>query len=318
MRCKIQRVQISEIDVENKIFRITTQSNIKALVNSIDNAGIINPPILIEAHNKFIVVSGFGRIKACGRLGWTAIEARILDAGPETIECARIAIADNASQRPLNLIEQSRSINLLSRFIDDPGYLLQELGNLGLPQNPAIVDKIKNICHFSQAVQNGILSGTIPMTVALELNSFHREAENRLAAIFNDLKISLNKQKQIITLLKEIGLRENITIIDIIEDDVQNYLNNKNMDSNQKTKKIRQYLNKRRFPEITRAEEVLEERLKKIKLGNRAKLIPPKNFEGAVYTLNLLFQNFEELENHQKTFNSILKNPFLKKILGRP
>lgn len=316
MRFKQKTVKLSRIDSGDESFRITTQKNIDNLMDSINNVGLLNLPLLIEKDSGYTVVCGFSRIEACQRLSWAGIEARIIDSDTQRLECIKYAITDNSLQRPLNLIEQSRSINMLSGFFKDFNILTKELSAMGLPDNQSIIKKIKKICHLPRSVQSGILSNTISLVMALELGRLQQEAGESFAKLFEILKLSLNKQKEILTLVKEISLREDISILKVLENNVlQEILTNEDLDRNQRIRKIRIYLKQRRFPVITTAEKEFEKQLKKLKLGNQTKLIPPDNFEGTTYILKFSFTNLIELKDRKATFDALIQNPCLKKIL---
>ena len=304
------------MDSKDDTFRITTEVNINHLVDSIKNVGLLNPPLLTRNNKKYTIVSGFRRIEACLRLAWSSVEARILDSDTHRLECIKYAITDNAFQRPLNLIEKSRSIDMLARFFKDNSSLAEELSAMGLPENRSIIKKNKNICYLSQTIQNGILSNTISLSTALELGRLPQDAGECFAKLFGLLKLSLNKQREIITLIEEIALREDISIMEVLaEYGLQKILSNKDLDRNQKTRKIRNYLKQRRFPALTSAEKEFAEHVKKLELGSGAKLIPPENFEGTNYTLKLSFKNIVELKDRKAIFDAIIQNPALEKIL---
>jgi ParB family chromosome partitioning protein len=318
MRFKQKIVKLSLIDSNDDSFRITTQINIDHLMVSIDNVGVLNLPLLIEKNSGYKIVCGFRRIEACRRLGWTDVEARILDSDTKRLECIKYAITDNSLQRPLNLIEQSRSINMLYGFFKDVGALGKSLSVMGLPDNPSIIKKIKELYHLPKFVQSGILSNTISLAMALELGRLQLEAGEFLAKLFQTLTLSLNKQREILSLVKEISLREDISILKVLENDnLQKILTHKNLDRNQKIREIRIYLKQRRFPFITAAEKEFEKHVKKLKLGSETKLIPPDNFEGTTYTLKLFFKNLIELKDRKASFDALIKNPSLNKILDR-
>jgi len=316
MRFKHKIAKLSLIDSKDESFLITTQKNIDHLMHSIDNVGLLNLPLLIEKSAGFKIVCGFHRIEACRRLDWSDIEVRMLDSDTKRIECIKYAITDNSLQRPLNLIEQSRSINMLCDFFKDFSSLGKELSYMGLPDNQSIIKKIKELRHLPISVQNGILSNTISLAMALELGRLQQEAGESFAKLFETLKLSLNKQREILTLVKEISLREDISILKVIENNVlQKILTNEDLDKNQKISKIRIYLKQRRFPVITAAEKEFERHLKKLKLGNGIKFIPPKNFEGSTYMLKIFFRNLTELKVRKAIFDSFMQNTRLKKIL---
>jgi len=312
---KIKSVKLSCIDLEDNTYRITTRLDIDDLVNSIKNIGLINPPLLKMDGLKYIVVCGFRRINACKLLGHHRIEATIVDPGVNSLECVKLAITDNALQRPLNLVEKSRSINMLSRFYSDYNSLSKAASVLGLPENPLFIKKIKNICHLPHAIQNCILSETVSLSVAIELGMFNCDIGIAFANLFDDLKLSLNKQREIITLIKEIAIRDDVSIMEVLhESDFLEILNDNNLDRSQKSQKIRFYLKQRRYPEITVADKKFKQNIKELKLGNNIKLVPPNNFEGTTYNLKLSFNNSKELQDSMETINSIRQRRLLDKI----
>jgi len=318
MGFKQKIVKLSLIDSKDESFSITTPKNIDHLMDSIDNVGLLNLPLLIEKRSRYKIVCGFRRIEACRRLSWTDVEVRILDVDTKRLECIKYAITDNSLQRPLNLIEQSRSINMLFDFYKNFSSLGKELSDMGLPENQSIIKKIKELCHLSGSVQNGILSNTISLTMALELGRMQQKAGEVFAKLFETLKLGLNKQREILTLAKEISLREDIPVLKVIENNIlQKILTNEDLDRNQKISKIRIYLKQRRFPVITAAEKKFEGHLKKLKLGNGIKLIPPDNFEGNTYFLKISFKNLIELKDRKASFDAFIQNPSLRKILDR-
>jgi len=313
---KEKSVAIGDIDVNDDFFRITTDTDIENLSISIRSLGLINPPFLIKKKSEFAVVSGFRRIAVCKRIKLTPVKARVILPGTSRLACVKLAIADNAAQRAFNLIEQSRAVKALSACCKDNVYIDEAESIPGLPGNRTVLNKIKDICLFPRSIQNGILEGVISLSTALELAELGEDAGVALANVFKDLKLSLNKQREIITLIKEIAIRENTLVIKILcEDFLQNILKCDKLDRTRKTQKIRHYLKLRRFPSIVQAEEEFAKHVKALKLGEGIKLIPPKNFEGSAYCLNLYFTNFRELIDRKVKLEKIISNPGIGKIL---
>ena len=314
----VSLISLSRISPDER-FRITSETSAARLIPSVSTMGLMQPPLLLEntADESFTVVCGFRRIAACRELGWSQIGAGILDAGTPESECVKFAITDNSFQRPLNLIEMSRAFSMLSSIFSDIQEMGKEAAALGLPENPAMIRKIQGICLLPEAIRSGILSETIPLPVALELGKFDADTALAFAHLFEMLKPSLNKEREIITLIKEIAAREDRSVPDIFEENrFREILGDKETDRNQKLREIRIYLRQRRFPAISRAEEIFEQNVKELGLGNTAKLIPPANFEGTEYTLNIVFRNLAELKAHHAMLDSLIQNPSLKKILG--
>ena len=119
MRYHEETVELSSIDLDDNTYRITSETSIDVLAESIRHVGIINPPVLRPKNSDFTIIAGFRRIEACQSLGWSKIPARILSSGTSEVECAKIAVTDNALQRPLNLIEKSRAYAIISGFSEE-------------------------------------------------------------------------------------------------------------------------------------------------------------------------------------------------------
>ena len=316
MRYNEETVELSSIDRCDSTYRITSETSIDVLAESINHIGIINPPVLRPKNSDFTIIAGFRRIEACQSLGWSKIPARILASGTSEVECAKIAVTDNALQRPLNLLEESRAYALISGIFEDDREMAKVASSLGLPGNPSLIKKIETISRLPQPVQNGIISNTISLPTALELVELPHEVGVGFSELFNRLKLSLNKQRQLLTLVKEIAIREDASIEDVLgETYLRETLLSEELDRNQKARKIRNYLKKRRFPEITRTEKAFEARVKALQLGSGVKLIPPIHFEGATYTLSIYFDNLNELHDRRETLDQLIQNPNLHKIL---
>ena len=69
------------------------------------------------------------------------------------------------------------------------------------------------------------------------------------------------------------------------------------------------------FPRIVIAEQYFNTHLKKLKLNPDIKIIPPKEFEGTTYTLNLNFTSLAHLKTIRSMLDKIIKHPSFKKIV---
>jgi ParB family transcriptional regulator, chromosome partitioning protein len=316
MRFREKIVNLSQIDFSDDAFRITTEKQVDDLMRSINHVGILHLPLLLKKETTYTIVCGFRRIEACRRLNWFKLEAMILEADTMRLKCIKYAITDNAFQRPLNLIEKSRSIEMLFDFFKDINRLSEELSVLGLSEHPSMIKKLKGICHLPEPLQNSILSNTISLSMLLELAGMSWDDAKDFITLFNTLKLSLNKQREIVTMVKEIAIREDKSILQVIEEShLKKILMNEDLDKNQKAHNIRIYLKQRRFPSIAVIEKSYEKYRQKLNLKSGFKLIPPINFESSTYTLQLSFNNMTQLKGLKTAFDALMENPSLKKIV---
>lgn len=331
---EFQEVKISRINSDDLTYRITTRTDISGLTASIEAVGLIAPPILTSGsdcqNQAFTIVSGFRRIAACRRLGVPRIQARIINpdiklpvneaSGNQhenvNLECVQTAIADNAQQRHLNLMEQARSVALLMHCLDDERQVLETASRVtGIRMNLSLQRKLQRIATLSTVVQQLLLTEIISLNTALELGDLTPEMSQSYAEYFENLKLSFSNQKEFMLLTGEIAKRENIPLSDVLNDTkLKQTLHDQELPRNQRTSRIRALLKKRRFPALCAAENEFEKYVKALHLDPKIRLIPPKYFEGREYTLTMSFNNLQELQMHKNTLDRIMSHPVIKKI----
>ena len=315
---RIDTVSLAAINSKNETYRITTQKHLTDLLDTIQIFGLLRPPVLIEHSSKYRIVCGFRRIAACRQLGWKSIVADIHEANANRFKIAQLAIADNALQRPLNLVETSRALNLLADASSDEQQLKRAAQVLGLPTNPSAVTKVRQISRLPSFIQNGILSDTFNLSMALDLGRLDAADAAALVELFSQLKVGLNKQRELHLLVTEIARREDVSIQQLIaENALQEILQDTDTDRAVQRQNIRSYLRQRRYPALTQAEAVYQEQVRQLKLGKHIQLIPPSDFEGTTYAMTLQFKNRQDLRNLKEHIEKIIEHPALGKILER-
>ena len=313
---QLTSIPLSRINPADDTFRITTRTDVDDLRASIPHDGLLNPPLVIKQASAFRIISGFRRLAACTKLGREEVAARVLNPDLSSLQCLRFAIADNAFQRPLNLIETSRALHKLSTHLNTGTRLIESAASLGLPSNPSVIKKIKDLCLLPEGIQSAILADTISLSMATELKHLTPRCAMAFAQLFDELKLSLNKQREIVTLVKEIARRESLSNQMVLEDrTLQDIIFDPDLDRRQKAYELRAYLRQRRFPQIVKAEARFESRRKQLKLGNDIKLNPPKDFEGTSYTVNMSFSSIAELKALHAKLDRMIQHPGLKEIV---
>ena len=312
----LQTVMLADVDSADTTFRITTRKELDNLILSIQKLGLMHAPVLKYNPPGYNIVCGFRRIAACRNLGWTQIRARVLRKNFGFFEMAQLAVADNALQRPMNLIETSRALKLLTGVNTEKEVLVAAAAELGLPVSPGIVPKLKKICDLPLPIQKAILANVIDLSMALELDRFNPADGQALLGLFDHLKLGLNRQRELLLLLEEISQREEIPIQQLMTEKPLNHiLDNTKIDGSIKRQKVRTYLRRRRFPMISKAETQYNAFVKQLKLGPNINLMPPKDFEGMTYTMTIRFDNRQELKNFKEKLEKIIHHPGLAKIL---
>jgi len=316
MEFREEYVNLGLINFSDTRYRISTEKNIDTLAESINTVGLIHPPVLKERGSEFLTICGFRRIEAYRFLEQTFIRARIIENSESELDCVKLAIADNSLQRSLNLIEESRCLRLLSGLLNEKVRLTSTAAALNLAKTASGIDKLIKIASLPEHIQDCILKNNISPATALEIGGFENTISITFTNLFDILKPSLNKQREIITLSREISLRDGVPINTLLNTEkLTCIINDEKLDRNQKTVKLRRYLKVLRFPNISESEEEFKRNVDQLNLGKNIKLVPPPNFEDNTYTLVINFRSVKELEKHRLSLGAILQHQALRKIV---
>ena len=311
-----QAVLLERINLEDKTFQITTEIGIETLAASIEKLGVMHPPVLLAVDSGYEVVCGFRRIAACNSLGLSRISAKVFSPATDKLACVHLAIAENSMQRPLNLIETSRALVLLTGVYPEPDDLRQAAGALGLPDNFSAIHKIRQLSGLAPEIQEGVQSNVLSMAMALDLGQMEASSGIGLSNLFGCLKLGLNKQREILTMIQEIAFRERLTVKDILHSpELQRIVLHDKWDRSQKTVQLRQYLRRRRYPSITSVESNFESLVRSLDLEFGIALIPPRDFEGTTFSFHINFKNLGELQHRLSRLTEVSSNSSLNEIM---
>jgi len=304
-------VPLSRIDREDKTYRISTAQPLAGLVESIRETGLINPPFLIpKGQSVYRIISGFHRLAACLELGWQEMPARVLpeDANPKN--CLGHAIADNAQHRELNPIELARAVDRLGGFFDTSEAIASYGNQLGLSLSRELISRLKRVNRLSGTVKKRIAAGTISLSIALELEKLLPAEMEALSGLFHEIRPTLNHQKEMLSLAKDIARAENRGISDVLANAaLQEIRLNPDFTRQQKVRGIRDWLQKRRYPRIQRYEALFARSLRALDLPPAFSLKVPANFEGTQFALMIHFHSPAEFQSHLEWLHHIADNP---------
>lgn len=313
----INSVPLTRIDGEDDTFRISTHAPNDALRLSIQSIGLIHPPVVWDRHDRWVVVSGFARLGVCRSLGWHQLPVRCLP--PETLfaYCALIAVADNASQRTLNVVEMARALDLLARASDDQRGAARLAQSIGLPDNAQLAGKLQQVKQMSGRLQQGLCRGDITLPMALRLHEMGDEAAaGELISLFQELGWGLNRQREFLDWIQAIAQRDGIALMDVLMDQpLRQWRRDPRMDRGRKSQLVRRHVRTRRYPAITAFEQQYSQSVKALQVPRGVQLIPPAHFEGQTFGLRLDFRNQAELLHLAREVQQLAGSRVLQQLL---
>jgi ParB family chromosome partitioning protein len=311
-----RRIPLADIDQGDERFRITTCRDSDDLKPSIRRFGLQSLPLVSAVDAGFIIVSGFRRVSACAGLGWDSIPVRVTRSAASAYECVLRAVAENSLERPLNLIETSRALNLMEQNAAGGRVPPEDAAALGLPSHPEMISRLKRLGRMPAAIQDAVLEDTLSFAMACELGSMEESLGTAFARLFHQLKPSLNKQREIVSLVGEIAGRDGVDPRQVLEDAGRaRDTDAADQDRNQDIQRLRRRLRERRFPALTAAEKNFLALRQRLKLGEAVQLAPPRDFEGTRFILTLNFETLEDVAHLRDQLEQLSEHPDFKVLL---
>ncbi len=310
--------RIDQIDTTDDRYRITRSTDLDLLSKSVDRVGLLNFPILEQTGTGYRIVTGFGRIRACRRLGWEKIETRVLPPASSAMECLMISITDNAFTRPLNVMEEAVAIVKLSAFCFEDHLLNEIAASLGLSVNPQLIRKYRKVCGLPEAVQHQVAADTIALTVALELETVDTASASAIARLFEMLRPTLNQQLELLDNMRDIAANEEKLLADLLDEaPIKDIVYRERLDRKQKIAMLRDTIRDRRYPALSRAEKDFHLHRQALNLPDGLTLLAPKNFESPDYSMIVAFRSTSDLTEKARQLQTLSCHPELHSILNR-
>ena len=303
-------ISLASIDFSDRFYQITTNENLDDLCDSISAVGLLSSPLVVLHRDRYRIVAGFRRASACRRMKWTSVPVRILAEDLAQIDRIKIAIADNVSQRPLNPIELSRAIQLLKHELSDDLGLADIAKELGLPVNPALWRKVIDLRRLSDAIQQAILAERISLSMAQRLGELDEEIGRWLIDLFIDLKLGFNRQREVLNHLTEVARREDRSFGEWMGNaDLRRLLDAKDQEPALRARRLLSWLQERRFPTVHRKSEDFNRTIQRLGMGPGIAVIPPRHFEGDLYTVTLKFSTADQLKKRWFALEKLIHAP---------
>ncbi|MDT8380036.1 MAG: ParB N-terminal domain-containing protein [Desulfotignum sp.] len=310
---------MADIRLDDTRFQITVgEGDLSSLTRSIKLLGLLCPPTVWPNDSGFVPVSGFRRIQAVrSLLEIEKIDCRVMPVDSETA-CATQAVADNAFARELIPAEQVRAVKLLGRYMVPAQIARHSSGIFNRQLNPTFISELLAVSALPPRAITLLENGTLALKPARRLTAYDRETIDVLMDIFSRIKASSGKQLDIITCFTEVCRKEQIPPESIFyENGLQAILTRDTEDLGQKGDQVRQYLARRRFPNLEQARQKAKSHLGRLLSEKTFRFHLPDNFESMTYGVSFEFTSMDEFKNQAQALTSLADHPDLKGILQR-
>lgn len=313
------KINISDIDQTDERYKISfSDDDIRFLARSIKETGLIIPPLVRALNNtgKFIIVSGFNRVRAQVFNGEKQILVHKMKSGAGDRECLIASIVCLAFKRELSHAELIRSCHRLIQFLNKEEMAQTSSAIFNRELNVRFIEDLLTIGDLPAPALDLIHSGNLAFKSAQRISFFSKETILVFLEIFSRVKASSSKQLEIILHTREILARDGLKPEDVLKNqNIQEILLDENKDPGVKADLLRTFLFELRFPTVSQTRQRVKEKITSLKLGKNIRFLPPENFESQDYTISFTSKNYDEVQKNVKNLVSALDNKMLKQIL---
>ncbi len=313
------KIDICDIDLTDQRYKISFfNDNIISLARSIKETGLIHYPMVRPLNNHYIIVSGFNRIKASIHNKEDRIFVHTIKADASEYQCFLKSITALSFKRQLSQAELIKSIKRLNKFLDVKQIADKSAAIFNTELNVKFIKDLLSIADLPEPALDLIHQGNISLKAAGRMQFFHEKIIKCFLKIFSKIKASNNKQLEIIQYIMEISKRDRINLEVFFQNqELQEIILNENREPLLKTKLLREYLFKLRFPTFFKTRQKVQKQINHLKLGNKIKFVPPENFESQNYSISFNAKNYIEFKANVKTLNKVLENQKLKEVFDQ-
>ncbi|MFH1123089.1 MAG: ParB/RepB/Spo0J family partition protein [Pseudomonadota bacterium] len=268
------------------------------LILSIRRCGLINNPLVARnEQGRVDVIAGYRRILALKTLGWGRVQCRDLSALlPSPLERLLFNLHDNLPTRTFNDVEKGMILGRLASLVPREALLNEHMPLLGLPSHEPLLRVYLQVEGMEEPVKRALAEGRIPMRTVRALLDLDLDSVKTLGRWLTDIIFNFNQQSQFIEYVRDISVRENREISELMSDEgLAGILRDPKVKGPHKAKHVLERLRQRRYPRLCRSQEAFQEKVKRLNLPEGVMVRFDPYFEDPHYHLDISFREGKAL-----------------------
>ena len=193
----VREIEISKI-VPNPFQprKVFDKKSLQELSNSIKQQGLIQPIIVVEEDNEFILIAGERRLRAHKLLNRTKIKALIIDFDMSKLR--EFAIIENLQREELNVLDLANS---LYELIEEHSYTHEEIAKL-LSKSRSYITNILRLLKLSEYSKSKLLTNEITFGHAKSLVNLDETIQNKMIDMIIEKKLSAREVEKLVKVYK--------------------------------------------------------------------------------------------------------------------
>lgn len=268
--------------------------NLDVLCESIEKAGLINPPLVARNQGgDFDVVSGYRRIlalKALGKHETLCHDVTTVLASPK--ERFLAAFYENLATRKFNDVEKAIILHKLQAHAGTEEILISFMPLLSLPSHEGTLKFYLKLLTMEESIQKAVAVEQIPIKVAKALVEMEKVIRGVVFQWISILKLNLNQQLRFIEYIDDIRIRDGVAAPELFsEKTFLIILENQRLNNPQKAKAVLELLRARRFPRLVQAQQAIERAVSTISMPSETSIHYDPFMEDPFYHLEIKFRS---------------------------
>lgn len=148
------------------------QGKLEELAQSILECGLMEPIIVVQRANRYMIVAGERRWRACKIAGLQEVHVRIIEADEKQV--AELALLENLQRQDLNVVEEA----LAYQGLIEMGMTQEEIAlKMGIKQTWRIQERL-NLLTLSQVFQDYVVKGILTPSQAQEMSRLPKDKQD--------------------------------------------------------------------------------------------------------------------------------------------
>ncbi len=292
---RLEKIPLSRIDAADTTFLIAFLPDLEPLMASIKLVGLLEPLILREKIDKtYQIVCGFKRAEALRHLAASEAAAFVYQPGElDDFQALLLTIGHNII-RFLNLAEKAQALKKLLAFgLAEREVIDRFLPLFALQPNVKILRQTTALLSLESKVLEYLIKEDLTLSTAVCLLDLDQEAQKSMIPLLLALRPGENRFKEIISLLREISLRDNVPISSLLtKEDIAELIDGQKTPRPQRLEQLRRIIKEMRFPLLTAMEQRFAAYKQSLSLPPQISFHHPAFFEGEEFKVELRFKDF--------------------------
>lgn len=289
----LENLQLDQINL-SPLFPTRFGGDDRLLRASIQNFGILSPPMVLRTANGLRIIDGGWRLKIAVDLGHSGAPCFVYPEDSLNIANAfLLCLENNRWHRHFNLVEKAQLLKAAHEHFGGQTIPKTFWSLVDIPHNIRAIQQYKDLLKLPPVVMRYAVNNAIALPTLLGFLHFPHQELERLAAKLFVLPLNQNKLAEMLGLLTDLYKRDGESPLNVLEAAFKSVENEFN--TQQKEQKIRGFLKTKRNPHYEQKLEEFQARIKDLPLTKDTRIQPAPFFEDDYIELSARIGSAEDL-----------------------